>query len=186
MRPRVIVFGLFLVVCLVQWAVPASMIWKREHTLRTGQRYLFRTIPIDPYDAFRGRYITLRMEQQAFHAEQAERFVRGRRAYARLSVDADGLAVIDELRLTPPAAGDYLTVRVSYTHNGVVFLHLPFDRYYLQEFDAPRAERLYLEHSNRRQRTARVAVRVRHGFAVVEDVLLDGRPIREWLAEAAE
>lgn len=186
MRQRAIVFGLFLVVCVVQWAVPASMIWKRERALRTGQRYLFRTMPIDPYDAFRGRYITLRVEQQSFRPEHAERFVRGMRAYAVLAVDAAGLAVIEDLRLTPPAAGDYLTVRVSYRHRGTVYLQMPFDRYYLQEFDAPRAERLYLEHSRRRHRTAQVAVRVRHGFAVVEDVLIDGRPLREWLAAAAE
>ena len=48
---------IFLVVALAQISVPASMIWKRQRTLREGRLWKFRTAPVDPVDAMRGRYL---------------------------------------------------------------------------------------------------------------------------------
>ncbi len=44
----------FVLVCLVQLAAPASMIWRHERTLANGLPFKFQTAPVDPYDAFRG------------------------------------------------------------------------------------------------------------------------------------
>ena len=49
-----ILLGL-VVVAAAQLAVPAWMIAGRELTLREGQVFKFRTRPVDPADAFRGR-----------------------------------------------------------------------------------------------------------------------------------
>ena len=57
MKPVNILFPLFIVVAVVQIAAPASMILRRERALDRGERFLFRTAPVDPYDAFRGRYV---------------------------------------------------------------------------------------------------------------------------------
>jgi uncharacterized membrane-anchored protein len=54
----------FAVVGLAQLAVPASLIWKREQTLRHGSVWKFRTAPVDPVDAFRGRYVALEFEAE--------------------------------------------------------------------------------------------------------------------------
>src|SRR5205085_8475834 len=60
MKPwRLIVFVL---VALAQLAAPGSLIWKRENTLRKGSVWKFRTAPVDPVDAFRGRYVALQFE----------------------------------------------------------------------------------------------------------------------------
>ena len=58
---RLLVFAL---VGFAQLAVPASLIWKRERTLRQGHVWKFRTAPVDPVDAFRGRYVALEFEAE--------------------------------------------------------------------------------------------------------------------------
>ena len=54
----------FIIVAAIQAAVPGSMVWKREHTLREGSVWKFRTAPVDPVDAFRGRYVALQFEAE--------------------------------------------------------------------------------------------------------------------------
>jgi uncharacterized membrane-anchored protein len=52
--------AIFIVVCLVQWAIPA--IDDPQTGTDPAQRRslpVFKTAPVDPYDAFRGRYVSL-------------------------------------------------------------------------------------------------------------------------------
>jgi uncharacterized membrane-anchored protein len=58
MNPK-LVFGLFIAVAVVQLATPIGQIWKYEDALQTGRSYKFRTAPVDPYDAFRRKYVAL-------------------------------------------------------------------------------------------------------------------------------
>ncbi len=66
---------------------------------------------------------------------------------------------------------------------GEVRLRLPFDRFYMNEEDASAAETAYRRHSNRKKRDAYVAVRVLNGFAILEDLLVGGVPINEFLTQ---
>ena len=58
--------AIFILVALAQIAVPASMIWKRQRTFREGRVWKFRTAPVDPIDALRGRYLALRFAAEEF------------------------------------------------------------------------------------------------------------------------
>lgn len=62
MNKKKILLLSFFLVAVVQLYVPSKMIWDREEVLRTGTEYKFRTAPIDPTDPFRGKYITLRFD----------------------------------------------------------------------------------------------------------------------------
>lgn len=53
---------LLVLLCVIQLAVPAFMIVRREHALSMGRAFKFRTAPVDPYDAYRGRYVALNFE----------------------------------------------------------------------------------------------------------------------------
>ena len=53
--------GLFVVVAVIQLAVAGGAIFRSELALRTGEVIRFRIQPVDPVDAFRGRYVTIRM-----------------------------------------------------------------------------------------------------------------------------
>ena len=67
-KPRLVIF---ILVALAQICVPASMIWKRQRTLREGRLWKFRTAPVDPVDAMRGRYLSLRFETEQFPSPKA-------------------------------------------------------------------------------------------------------------------
>ncbi len=169
-----------------QFGVVAAMIGGREATLRDGVLYRFRTAPVDPYDAFRGRYVALSVApSEAPWAGVGERPRRNRAAYVALGTDEQGVATLLYASDQPPATGDYVRARVTWHREAqMVGVQLPFDRYYLSEDEAPRAETLYREHSGRGgARDAEVLVRVRGGDAVIEDLLIAGRPVRDWLTE---
>lgn len=193
MKPLIAV-GLFAVVAAVQLAVPGGMIVRRETVLRDGEAFKFRTAPVDPYDAFRGRYVALRVDTgngeneggfgfRGVPAEPGHTYRRGQKVYARIEVGDDGFAKLAKVTRVPPTDTPWLTARVNYSYgDDEVNLELPFDRYYMDEGEAPEAELAYNRLSSREVRNTWVTVRVRNGFAVLEELHLDGLPVREYLA----
>ena len=189
MKGRVIL-AVFIAVAIAQVIVPVGMIARRETTLRLGRTYKFRTAPVDPYDAFRGRYVWLGYEQN--RARWSGESVPGssRTAYALVEEGRDGFAVINQVMPQPPKSGDYVKVGRVYRDwqtNSVVHFTLPFDRYYMEETKAPKAEHAYREHLNRRGQTndnTYAVVRIKSGEAVLENVYVDGKPIAEFIREA--
>ena len=184
--------AMFVVVAAVQLAVPVAMIAGREATLRYGRAYKFRTRPIDPYDAFRGRYVWLGFEQDHAPWRGEAAAVVGSKAYVSIQEGRDGFAMVREVRAQLPAEGEYLQVRVSYpgwgTNSGSVYFTLPFDRYYMEETKAPAAEHAYWQHQNTRGQTNQntyAVVRVRNGESVLENLYVGGKPIAEALRENA-
>jgi uncharacterized membrane-anchored protein len=166
---------LFLV-ALAQLAVPGSLIWKREQTLRRGSVWKFRTAPVDPVDAFRGRYVALKFEAETHEVPSAPSTDWGGTVFATLRNDPEGFAEIDQVRLTRPSSDDYIVAR----SNGKR-VSLPFDKYWVTERDAPAAEAAYLAQSRRDKRNAFVTVRVFRGDAAMEQLYLDGQPLGEYL-----
>lgn len=181
MKTRLLL-GLLGLALLAQLAVPASMILKRERTLAHGQTFKFRTAPVDPYDAFRGRFVALGFDQNSVVAPPGHDFARGQTVHVLLAEDADGFATLGELRRERPDAAPYLTTKILYVGGDVVHLRLPFDRFYMDEDAAPAAERAYRQNSASSNRNAYVQVRIEKGFAVLEDLYVDGTPIRNYLA----
>ena len=183
------VFLLFCALALVQLLVPAWMIGRSEVVLATGKAFLFKTQPVDPYDAFRGRYVALRIDPDTMTAPPGQPFYNKKRAYLTLGVDADGFATVEAIGLRPPDEGDYLGVDINYVSGDVVHFDYPFDRYYMDEHLAPEAEYAYnrLNWNPEDEAKAYVAVRVRGGYGVLEELYLDGLPVQEYLeAKAAE
>ncbi len=171
-----------LIVVAVQLAVPAWMIFSRERILATGTAFRFRTAPVDPYDAFRGRYVALRFDQTQAAAPAGPELRRGQKTFAVLETDKDGFAHFKELRRERPASEPYLTVRVGYYSSGsIVNLELPFDRFYMEERTAPAAEQAYRQNSRRDSQNASVIVRIRGGRGVIENLLIGDVPIAEYV-----
>lgn len=180
-KTLLLLFGL---AALVQLAVPASMIARREYTLRHGETYNFRTAPVDPYDAFRGRYVALNFDQRAVALPPDHGFSRRQRVHALLAKDEDGFAFFSGIQRKRPASGPFLSTRIAYmTSHTNAFLQIPFDRLYMKETEAPEAERAYLHHNRPTNRTAFVQIRIHRGFGVIENLYLDGMPIRDYLAQ---
>ena len=181
MKTRLLL-GLLGFAILAQLAVPASMILKRERVLAHGQAFKFRTAPVDPYDAFRGRYVALGFDRDFVVVPPGHDFARGQTVHVRLEEDADGFAKLAEILRDRPDAAPYLTTKILYVGGDQVHLRLPFDRFYMDEDAAPAAEQAYWKYSASSNRNAYVQVRIEKGFAVLEDLYVDGQPIRDYLA----
>lgn len=184
-RKTAIVTG-FVVLALIQIAVPLFMIARREAILRSGVQYKFRTAPVDPADAFRGRYVALRMEQENVPAPK-DAFRRGERVYATLAPQSDGFTGIGAVVKTRPADEAFIKTRVRYMNNWssntTVQIALPFDRYYMNEKHAPEAERAYRDNNRRTNRNAYVTVRVKGGSAVLENLYIGDKRVEEFIGK---
>jgi len=172
--------GLSSAVIVVQLAVPLSMIIKREVTLKEGIEFRFKTAPVDPFDAFRGRYVALRVDVNQVPTQETLSYQKN--VYAALMVDEQGYAKIMSVSSQKPKNVPYVMATVGYQSGGLVNVHLPFDRYYMNEKSAPRAESLYREHNFNRQgqpADAYITVRVKDGFSVIDGLYLGGKKIEE-------
>jgi uncharacterized membrane-anchored protein len=170
---------IFLVVALAQITVPASMIWKRQRTLREGRLWKFRTAPVDPVDAMRGRYLVLRFEAESFTTAKALPY-RGA-VYVKLKEDADGFAVVDQADETPIEGDNVIKAEILSYYDRMAHVRFPFDRLWVTEASAPAAEKAYAEHSRREKVDAYTTVRVTAGDAGIEELYIAGQPLREYL-----
>ena len=167
---------MFVMVALLQLAVPGYMIYRQEVILQRGQVYKFRTALVDPADPFRGRYVRLGFNLNVIRSGKDIPY--GKTVNAVPAVGVDGFAYIAAVVDRPPDDGVYFPAKVGWSSNkDMMVINPPFDRFYLNEAAAPEAERLYMEAS--RKNNAWVEVRVRNGSAAIADLYLDGRPIRE-------
>jgi uncharacterized membrane-anchored protein len=176
--------ALFIVVAAVQLSVAAGAIIRSEIALRSGEAYRFKLQPVDPVDAFRGRYVSLRFAVDRAPVAEGLPPLNRQKVYVPLVVDDEGFAGFGPVVLERPATGGYLRLRsgVDFTDDDGerrLSMALPFRRYYMTEELAKEVDRSLWR---RGQRPAWVVVRVRGGVGVIEDLFVDGQPVREWLA----
>ncbi|NGY05241.1 GDYXXLXY domain-containing protein [Solimonas terrae] len=169
---------------LLQWALPAGVALHSEAILRSGTRYYLHTAPVDPLDAFRGRYVALRFADASVRLPAGLPWRADMRVAVPLHVGPDHFARFGTPSPTPPAQGDYLMATLrNVDADGVASLDLPFDRYYLDERAAPAAERAYrAANAGKTSADAYVTIRVRNGDAVLEALFIDNLPIQRYLA----
>jgi uncharacterized membrane-anchored protein len=165
-----------IIVAGIQLAVPASLVWKREHTLREGSVWKFRTAPVDPVDAFRGRYVALQFDAETQEISPPADARYRQTVYVTLRQNADGFAEIDRVSVDMPATNDFFEAQLT----GKT-VDLPFDKYWVTERDAPAAETAYRALSRRDRQNAFVTVRILRGDAALEQLYLDGQPLGEYL-----
>jgi uncharacterized membrane-anchored protein len=175
---RLIIFGL---VAFAQLAVPGSLIWKREHTLRQGAVWKFRTAPVDPVDVFRGRYIALGFEVETQEISPPPNSGYSDKVFVTLKANAEGFAEVDQVFAIKPSGDDFMEARLS--SKTIV---LPFNKYWVTERDAPAAETAYRNLSRRGNQNAFVTVRVFRGDAGIEQLYLDNQPLGEYLRQNAQ
>jgi uncharacterized membrane-anchored protein len=190
MIKKKILLSVFILVALVQLFVPAKMILDREDILDMGKEYKFKTEPIDPNDPFRGKYITLRYEEDVIEIQNEADWIRGEIIYVFLKTDNEGFAKIKSVSKENPTDNqDFLKTKVSHvTGNGSnkLTIDYPFDRYYMEESKAYDAELTYRESQLDTSQIAYALVSIKDGEAVLKDVLINGISIREIVIKERE
>lgn len=176
---------LFVLMVVAQLSVPSTMIAKRELTLRSGELYKIRCAPVDPYDAFRGKYVQLGVQLDGKLTWSGKPLLTDQEVYVAIEKDENGFAVASGISLTKPESGDYIRAKARRNSAGSEDMPLsyPFDRYYLEEEIAVDAERAYRSATWDENKPTYVAVRIRSGFGVIEELYISDKPLRTYLQE---
>lgn len=192
-------FPVYLVLLVL---LPVWQMVQAQAVLTHGKAYRFETEPVDPADAFRGRYIALGFKAAQTEVERDFNADYGRKFYAVLGVDENGFGKIERLESRKPSSGDYVKVRGLYLQTEDCAapspdkeppvcrplekpwfrVQFPWDRFYMNEKAAPKAEEAYREALGNQKKTWAV-IRVRGGASAVENVYLDGQPIQSYLSK---
>lgn len=182
---------IFVIMLLIQWAVPARMIWQKEAVLRSGKIFNFRTEPVDPSHPFKGRYIVLNYEAVNYTTTHLDSTFDnyGEEVYVVLSKDKDGFAKVQQLvKQKPGNTNDFVKATINYVNrfendSATVRIDFPFTEFYMDEFKAPKAEDVYRESNIDSTQKTYAVVSILDGDAVVKDVMINDKPIRQVIKE---
>jgi len=154
-----ILVPVLIAVIVIQLFVPVYRIINKYNILKTGEEFKFKVSPVDPYDAFRGRYVSISSRQD----------VKGSGKYGLIIVDADGFARVASISDEKPTLGVYVKNSERYGFS------LPISRYYMDEKLAPKAEKI----TQRGKQEAYVTARVKNGTLVISGLYINGTAIED-------
>lgn len=173
----------FVLAVIIQLYVPAKMIMEQESIIKEGTVYRFQTAPIDPPDPFRGRYVRLNFNANSFDVPKAGEWEVGQKVYVLIQENPEKFAEIKEVRREAPKDGSiYVQATIQSVARAeltTLFLQYPFHKFYMEEFKAPQAEKLYREIQWDSTQVAYAIVKIREGKAVLEDLMVNDQSIGE-------
>ncbi len=181
----------FVIMLVLQWAVPAGMIWQKIEVLYNGKIFHFRTRPVDPSHPFKGRYIILNYEAGTYATTHLDSTLSGyeQEIYVLLTKDKYGFAEVQQLAKSKPQnTADFVKASIAYidrkeNDSAIVEIDFPFSEFYMDEFKAPKAETAYRESTIDSTQKTYAVVSVLNGDAVVKDVMINNKPIRQVVKE---
>ncbi|RYD79545.1 MAG: hypothetical protein EOP53_09480 [Sphingobacteriales bacterium] len=185
MKKTKITWIAFVLLVVLQLWVPASVIRNKENVLATGNAYKFRTAPRDPNDYLRGKYVYLNFNETSFETTGTATWKSGQQVYASLGTDSAGFAKITGINANARDAGkDYIKTSINYVdyeNARKIYVHWPFDRFYMEESKAPLAEEAYNNSTIDSSLISYALVKVKKGEAVLENVYINDKPIDEFI-----
>jgi len=182
---------LFTIGSLIAISIPVSTIWKHSKILTEGETVKIKLEPIDPYDPFRGRYVRLDFDLGRATwdtVRDVEAPHRVAKAYLSYELDSAGFAKAKTLHETPPSDTPYLIVQDVRYHSfrDTWRFDLPFDRYYLNEKDAPLAEEIAretLQARDSQREDSYIVIRTLDGNAAIDSLYLGQVKIEDRLKQ---
>jgi uncharacterized membrane-anchored protein len=186
---KYIILSAFAILVLAQWIVPVRLIAGKQKVLEKGNSWLFRTQPVDPTDPFIGKYIRLDFALSSYSTAHSPELVRGQDIFVLLRKDSTGFAAISELAEKEPGhTADYIKARIESFYKGDDSLYniridFPFNEYYMEEYKAPKAEKIYNERVAKAELNTYAKVKIWKGDAVTEDVIIGDKPISFYMQE---
>lgn len=184
MKNKNILITLFLLVVLAQLFVPLQMIYNQEDIINTGKTVKFQCEPIDPNDPFRGKYITLNFKENGIKVKNTKYWKSNETVFAEIAISKDGFAKIQSISKTEPTDNSiYVKAKINYigdyNNENKIYLDLPFNRFYMNEYKAKNAENLYAKTTIDTTKIAYASVAIKNGEAVIKDVLIDNISIKD-------
>ncbi|MBI9105857.1 MAG: GDYXXLXY domain-containing protein [Spirochaetales bacterium] len=173
-----IFFIIFILCAAAQLFLSVSSVVFNERVLARGEVHRFRTVPVDPYDPFRGKYVDLDFDLSLTSSDSG-RYQDGEKVFVILERGADGYSDFSSISDTSPSAGNFIKMEIDYISGDEIYFNIPFDRYYIDEDYAEEAERAYQRESIGTE--TYIEVRVLNGRSVIEELFLGGLPVIDYL-----
>lgn len=174
----------FIGMVLLQWLVPGRMILQSEGDLDKGTQYKFLVSPVDPNDPFRGKYLTLNYRANTVQGEFLESYGKGSPVFVSIREDASGFAEAYRVsHLKPEDTSDFTEARVTgiqpFEGGTKITFSYPFRKYYVNEKKASEIEKAFQQAAGENDFDTYAVVRVRNGRGLLEDLVINGTPVRE-------
>lgn len=171
---------LFVVLAIIQIAVPAQMMIKHENILQNGKVFKFRIAPVDPSNAFKGSYLDLYFYDVKLGNVTKKHWNEREEAYVIVKNSSDNYMYISELiKEKPTSSVDFIKVKINYTYNDSISISYPFNEFYMDEGKAPKAEKAYNKYVKDPAQKCYALVSVIDGDAVLKDVIINNKSIKE-------
>lgn len=179
----------FVLMVVLQWYPPLSMIRDANKTLDGGVEFKFRTAPVDPSDPFRGKYVRLSFAAEAYHPLDTNEmhFDSQAQVWAVIEEDSAGYAKVAYISgERPESESNYIPAEfiygMKYDSQVNIVLKFPFDRFYVEESKASDAEQVYWQSRMSQFDSDSVAVcyakvMVMNGDAKLVDVIINDSSI---------
>ncbi len=177
----------FLLLVLVQWFVPAKTVWEKDRTVRKGKAFKFETEPVDPSDPIRGKYISLSFRSDSFLISPKADFTSYENIFVEITEDSKGFAMVKNVTRSKPEGNNYIQAKVYYVTSSILegngrklIIRYPFEEFYMDEYNAPKADSLYNNAIRDTVQKTYAIVHVYRGDAVIRDVLINDKRIKDW------
>jgi uncharacterized membrane-anchored protein len=183
---HLLIWPLFIIMVLAQWAVPAKMIMQKDLVLKEGIKYKFLVQPIDPNDPFRGKFVVLSFRDNYFRVPvRKEALNNNDKIFVTFQPDKEGYARISDISGTRPDRKDYLQTEIWYISQEKdsisIFVDYPFNKFYMEEYKAPETERVVNERLPDSAQKVYALVSILKGDAVINDVFINDSSIQQVL-----
>jgi uncharacterized membrane-anchored protein len=185
------IFPIFILIALIQLTIPVKSIYDQEQILTHGKEFKFQTVPVDPTDPFRGKYIALNFKENTIGVSTYEKWNKGEKVFVIVEEDKNGFAqVMYASKTVPNNHNHYLSAivqRVTSTKgesNLEIQIQYPFDRYYMEESKAKAAENLYRKATADQKILTYALVNIKDGKTTLKDVMIDGKSIKDLIVKS--
>ncbi len=173
-----------IVISIIQLAFPLFFIAAKERVIEKGKEYIFRIQPVDPYDFFQGRYVSLNVQSLEYDAAKAKDFKPNDIMYVEFEQDTAGVKIKSVSRKKTKHS---LKLKLYYIFKPVtgtekLVINLPFNRFYMEENKAITIENQILTD---REHTNFVHAKILNGDFVLTDIssngksLITGKPVKK-------
>lgn len=172
----------------IQIYLPVNLILDQERVLKNGSTHRFKVLLGDPSDPFRGKFVYLQIapDHIILPNDSCNSYSNGEIISVELLEDSLGFVRFGRLiDGTFETMNPSLEMRIGYPqeYRDTCRLNfdMPFNRYYMQEFKAPEAERLLWNTDSMDTHEIWLNLKVKDGKAVSEGLYIDGTRIEDYL-----
>jgi|KBSMisStandDraft_5_1062788.scaffolds.fasta_scaffold01316_5 uncharacterized membrane-anchored protein len=176
---------IFIGFAFLQWIVPLKMIYDNQKIINKGRTVKFKTAPLDPSNPFIGKYVLLKFDEETIKTNSNKLLSRGEEIFVSLSEDNRGFVHPIGLSKVAPQNGKlYVKANVYYSqfegNQQSVMLDYPFNKFYMDEYKVPKAERVYQEsNSNMQKQDVYALVNLLDGDGIIRDIIINDTSITE-------